>query len=343
MNHVPKKSMLIFCGVFAILGLLTIFILTSEGRGSAHQNKIIGIVFDLANQPISGAPFMLYPGDKEQEECMHACMSNSAGIFEMPKPGPGVYHLVTIIEKERLFLRPFRILARSDIIEIKFIYTGAIQAKVVKKPVLVATRPHDKPRVENRPKPDTPESSQSCVLQGTIFLENKPAANGFVCRLTGEHIEKKKKINEELRVENGKYKVSGLTPGPYSFVVSKENYPAVKIAEMFLLSGQPNSLDIYLQSKVIEKQQPTADVLITVIDAGWTPQAGANVTIIKLDGGFQKIEQTNQGGDVRFEAIPAGDYRITAVFNGIHGQCSIEEVISAVPGKLVSLVLRESE
>ncbi|HNZ66878.1 MAG TPA: carboxypeptidase-like regulatory domain-containing protein, partial [Planctomycetota bacterium] len=92
-----------------------------------------------------------------------------------------------------------------------------------------------------------------------------------------------------------------------------------------------------------QESKKTANLSVTVIDSSWTPQIGAEVTIVSSDGQYSQTSQTDDNGETILKGIPSGDYRVQAGFSGINGYCQLEEYVTLQEGKFSSIVLREYE
>lgn len=336
MKHYMKSTFLFLVTLSSFVGIF--FLIIQElNTLPPHTFKIVASVEDLSQQPISGAAFMLYRDG--EDECLHARISNIRGRFQMPRPTPGLYYFSTIIDKQLLVSRRFRVLPHTALLDFQFSYSGSS-----------ISSSHENTFAKNKPKNELEISKMKKniatlkefgTITGEVFLDNNNIKKSIKIEFSGKHQETGEQVYYEIVTDDGKYEIPKIAPGPYSLDVKTSGYDIVKNLETFILANKKNNLDIYFKKKV--SQQNNTNISVTVIDASWSPQAGANVTMTSLDGGYVQNSNTDQNGEAVFKGVPAGEYRIKATFNGVRGQCSLEENLNVVAKKFVSIVLRETD
>ncbi len=298
--------------------------------------QIQGTLLDLANQPLAGVPLMLYEGKAQTGDCIYACISSSSGKFRMPRPSPGTYHIVAILDKEILPLQPFKILPQTYLLDLQMIYTGSVQ---VKKPEELVLKPTPKPTP--KPNPTTPGKKKG-MLEGQVLLENKTPMSAGTMELALEHLETKAVNKYKVEVIQGRYELKELLQGPYRMKATIPDYPTTPPSEIFVFADEKMQVDIQFQKQEAQAKKG-ADISITVIDISWTPQISAQVILTNKSTGQQREGQTDENGEVIFNNVVPGEYEVKAMFNGLKGRCELQEELMAVAGKFVSLVLREVE
>ncbi|NUM33013.1 MAG: carboxypeptidase regulatory-like domain-containing protein [Candidatus Brocadiae bacterium] len=303
---------------------------------SVSTPYIVGSIWDVANQAIPGIPVMLYPKSSGEEDCIYTSISNKGGKFYIPRAHPGIYYFTTIIDKERLVLQPFQVLKGTHLVEMKLIYAGTGESKKL----VQETAPKTIPKPPETKTPEENPSENKGVLEGQVYLEKIPQESGFFS-LSAQNLENPQ-YNPTLNisVERGFYKVY-LPPGPYRLTANMQGIVSQGL-EVFLLANQSTKMDLYFEKEIVSKKSGT-DISITVIDASWTPQLGAQVILMKTEGNFQKEGETDENGEKIFTSIPEGEYQVKAIFNGLKGRCELIENVSIVEGKFISLVLRETD
>lgn len=206
-------------------------------------------------------------------------------------------------------------------------------------------------------------------VAGDVTVNEKPLVQGML-ELYGSHIDQQNKqipISYQIPLQEGRFRLE-MPPGQYTFapqIPGSEFIPSGEV-KFTVVDKQTCQISIAFTSPrvvAVNPPEPTwrptglrppshgtptssnenSSVQVTVIDASWSPQFNAQVVIINKATGEQREAQTNTEGEIHFKDITPGEYDVKAEFNGLKGRCELREEFSAVPGKLVSLVLRETE
>ncbi len=343
MDFRPRTIFLIFALIIGLVAI-TFLVLEKKKIPPLTDNSIQGAILDLANQPISGIPFMLYSENPEKSDCLYTCISNKLGKFSIPKPTNGIYYLVTILDKEKIIMPGIEIQPKTNYIDLQIIYYGSHPGK---KPIEITTttKPNPSPKKPNlNPPLSTPNNiSTQGTLKGKVYVENKTLLASGVLELEGEHLDRQAPMIHKAKITNGIYEIKGLYPGIYQFKAHLEGYPSLEGLEVFILENQVAQIDMEFKKTDISSSQKGAEISVTVIDISWSPQLNAQVTLSNRNTGASQDGQTDENGEIIFHNVPPGEYEVSAVFNGLRGRSELREDLSAVSGKFVSLVLRETE
>jgi hypothetical protein len=89
----------------------------------------------------------------------------------------------------------------------------------------------------------------------------------------------------------------------------------------------------------LSAQNPQGGLVGTVVDSGGGRVAGASVTLEHREWPFVRVVTTNSAGEFRFDALPAGPYRLKIAARGFaEAEVDVEIAVSSVP--TVSVVLK---
>mgnify|MGYP000887008076 CR=1 FL=1 len=312
------------------------WLIVQKKNNSCTTSHIVGSIWDVANKSLPGIPVMLYEGANKEEDCLYTSISNKGGKFYIPKANPGTYRLATIIDKERLVLQPFQIMEDTYLVEMKLIYSGTGDPKRL----VQETQPKPLPKPPEIKIKEEPPSESKGLLEGQVYLDKSLLEAGSFTLIAQSTESSQYAPNFTISIDKGFYKVY-LAPGPYSLKASMQGIVAQGL-EVFLLAGQTTKMDLYFEKETLQKKAGT-DISITVIDASWTPQLAAQVILIRMEGSYQKEGETDENGEKIFTGVPAGEYQVKAIFNGLRGRCELQENVTITEGKFTSLVLRETD
>ncbi|HRU52022.1 MAG TPA: carboxypeptidase-like regulatory domain-containing protein [Planctomycetota bacterium] len=331
---------------FLILSIAcTIGIWTYNPR-KAQSSTIIGNIIDLANQPIPEIPLILYNQENKNEH-IYATITDTTGKFKIPDITKGIYYFHTILNKEKITLQPFHILPDTELVELRLIYSDIIQHEIQPTEIeQIPVKPIE-PEEPIQQEPIEQDNTQLVYhtngkLEGEILVDGKPLYQMNSITLQQTYLETNQVNEINVPLLGGQFQISNLPPGQYSYVASIAGHNPSKPTEVFILSNATSTVKIYLTSKSQESKK-TANLSVTVIDSSWTPQIGAEVTIVSSDGQYSQTSQTDDNGETILKGIPSGDYRVQAGFSGINGYCQLEEYVTLQEGKFSSIVLREYE
>ena len=73
--------------------------------------------------------------------------------------------------------------------------------------------------------------------------------------------------------------------------------------------------------------QPTADVVVSIVDQTGAPLPGVRLTI---RGATERVADTDTAGDAAFLALPEGDYGFSAELSGFQSQVRVVRVRAGV-------------